>query len=639
VTGAGRHAAGHAIASPSVARNKAFRLASPVSPKYDAAQWRALLSDGANLPADRRLVSTVEWLADEWRTFSQGLRLPVDLGGGLSRETLFAVACANRDYADAHRSAGGSGVFSDNALNQPIKLNDYNDALGDSLGQWLFDASRTAAWEKSGPWPSDLDGIAEERIHRFSRKHALFDFFQQSLWEGWAIRGARDSRRPAVWTPDQQDFAKLTFAWNLRTRASPGSDPSRISKRWAGMTRAQRLGADLPATVVEVRRDADDSWKIEVGTPPATSAPLYFGWSCILADTYLAGFVDRPLPNRPDLNCRQLLKAWSVLETLAEKASATMCVDTFRGVKEVRLWALAFSKRQIQTVLERALGDVPASLIVDFLTWRPELQRGLWGSPLVAVPDEDSVCLVRPLLTGSYVLRRSEIWLDQGGFSDSQGNVKRGLAFEQRVRDAVAEAIRQNAVPTDARCAPRAINQKADGSEEIDLVLQLGGLLIVGDVKCFLFPADSRERYRYMRDLKAGAEQASRKARWLASNPEAAAHALGIAVERAASLRPIPIVVVNHGFGAGSQFGACRIVEAKYLETYLSKGDSRTWPDALRPALYTDQDQAEESFERSMAEPPALADYLERLVPTSYVFPTATTRAGLAISYYDMDEP
>ena len=407
------------------------------------------------------------------------------------------------------------------------------------------------------------------------------------------------------------------------------------------MTKTQRRKADLPATVAEVRRGSDSRWKVEVGTPPATSAatPLYFIWSCILGDTYLGGFLDRPLPAQPDLDCRQILRAWSVLETLAEMASATLRVHRFRGEKEVRQWALAFPKRQVATVLRRALGEVPAGSIVDFLTWRRELKKGLWGSSLVAVPDEDTVCLVRSLLTGSYVLRRTEIWLDRGGFSDSQGNVKKGLAYERMVRDAVAEAIRRNAVLTDARCAPEAIRLKADGSEEIDLVLQVGGLLVVGEVKCFLFPADSRERHRYMRDLKGGAEQASRKARWLASNPEVAAAALGIEVERAASLRPIPIVVANHGFGAASQFGGSRVVEAKYLETYLAKGGSITEPDAVRPAFYADQAQAEGRFEQSMAEPPALAAYLDCLVPTSYVFPTATSRAGLAISYYDMPEP
>lgn len=244
-TAAGRNAAGHSIAWPSAAREGPFRLASPVSPKYDAARRQALLADGPVSPADRRLVSTVEWLAREWKALSQGLPAPVELRGGISQETLLAVASVNRDYADAHRSAGGRGVFSDNALNQPVAINDYNDAIGDSLGQWLRDASVTGAWPEPGPWSTGLDGIAAERVHRFSRKHALFDFFQQGLWEGWAVRGAGDADQRPVWTPDDEGFAKRTFAWNLRTRTSPGSDPARISEEWARKTRAERRNAHL----------------------------------------------------------------------------------------------------------------------------------------------------------------------------------------------------------------------------------------------------------------------------------------------------------------------------------------------------------------------------------------------------------
>jgi hypothetical protein len=110
------------------------------APKYDAAQWQALFANGPVSPADRRLVSTVEWLAREFRAFSQSLPAPVDLRGGISREILFAVACASRDYANAHRSAGGRRVFFDNALNRPVAIDDYNDALGDSLAQWFGDS-------------------------------------------------------------------------------------------------------------------------------------------------------------------------------------------------------------------------------------------------------------------------------------------------------------------------------------------------------------------------------------------------------------------------------------------------------------------------------------------------------------------
>jgi hypothetical protein len=81
-----------------------------------------------------------------------------------------------------------------------------------------------------------------------------------------------------------------------------------------------------------------------------------------------------------------------VLEALADRASNAIRVHHFRREGDVRKWALAFPKRQIESALTRSLGEaVPAPAIVDFLTWRPGGYKGLWGKPLATVPGEPAV--------------------------------------------------------------------------------------------------------------------------------------------------------------------------------------------------------------------------------------------------------
>lgn len=112
-------------------------------------------------------------------------------------------------------------------------------------------------------------------------------------------------------------------------------------------------------------------------------------------------------------------------------------------------------------------------------------------------------------------------------------------AFEANVRKSVRAAIDANPLLDDARSAANGVKATKESPEQVDLVVQIGDLLVVGEVKCFLFPADSRERFRHRRKLKEAADQAWRKAQRLSSRPDVAARAPGISQAQAASLRPI----------------------------------------------------------------------------------------------------
>ena len=193
----------------------------------------------------------------------------------------------------------------------------------------------------------------------------------------------------------------------------------------------------------------------------------------------------------------------------------------------------------------------------------------------------------------------------------------------------LGQAVADNPLLDDTRCAPDGIKRAGGFAEQIDLVVQLGGLLVVGEIKCLLFPTEPRERFNYMRKLKDAAEQVWRKAAALASRPDIAARALGITEDRASRLRPVPIVVVNQGFGLASEIGGCRVVDAGLVERYLS--NSGEVPGSA--PFYSSQAEAVAGFEEAMAAPLSLRAALNRLAPAVYVFPT-TGPSGLRVTYF-----
>jgi hypothetical protein len=114
-----------------------------------------------------------------------------------------------------------------------------------------------------------------------------------------------------------------------------------------------------------------------------------------------------------------------------------------------------------------------------------------------------------------------------------------------------------------ARCATDSI--KRPGGEQVDLTVSFLDLLVVGEIKCFLYPIEPIEHFNYLKRLQAAADQATRKAQWLHENPQIVADALQISPDLASSLRPVPIVVTNHGAGFGLEIGGARVVDAHFL--------------------------------------------------------------------------
>ena len=623
------------------------RVKGPTSAEFDPEALKAFVEDSNVSSCDLRLVTSALWIA----VHSKALReiFPVDhasLGGAAS--TLMAVATMNRAYAtarrknmrvvrrSAHKGRGrliDPGVLPrfDGAGGQSVTIEDVVEAAVDAGESWLYAASKVPV---GGAWPEKADHVALRAQTRYELQRGLNVLWQQALWEGWNL----DSHEGhSVWVPADEPFALLFDAWQARGRSNLFQYSSIAIASWPAMSPQARRARGLPLSVVRAEGGRGRSRRRLLVEPPVLNAvpPTYFLEREALTGSYLADFLARPLPKQPDLDCELLLKAWHVLADLAEALAATANFDDFATLRAVGRSALCVRIPDVVDVLERSLGcgKPTAEHLAAFLTWRSNAYKGLWGCPLVPVPGGDEVCLARPVLLGSNPIRRTEIWLQNGGLNDDLSSAARGDAYEAGLRAQCRDAIAGDALLTDARCAPNAIKKTADFPEQIDLLVQLGDLLLVCEVKCFLFPADSRERLNYMEKLADAAEQAKRKAKALALHADASAKALGLADERAGQLRVVPLVVVNQEFGVSYDFDDCLVVDARFLLLYLGSGTyvphSVIAPKGTGYALgsstlYNSQTESAKCFEDTLRDPPTLSRFVDRLKWEPFPVPTQT---------------
>ena len=517
------------------------------------------------------------------------------------------------------------------------------DATVDAVDSWIFEA---VDGPLNGPSPPDLAVASIMNMRRFGGQRAHFDLWQQALWEDWRL-GRHEEQW--VFIPGDWDMAALQDAWLHRKESNFMGYVWIDQSTWPLMQPAMRRSKQLSLTVIGVEQRAGKRRRLVVGRPPITHMSAYAIAQAGLEGTYVNAFLTRALPKYADLSCALLLRAWHVLSDLTKVLAAERSRPTFTDFTNVRQWALVVRRSELVETLARALSvsDGVATQAIDFLSWSKGTYKGLWGAPFVPLPGQsDQLAIAASVLTHSNLVRTVEIWMTKGGLDDQLSKGSKGRSFEAELRADVREELKGNAVVRDTACAEHAVKKGPDFPEEIDLLVRFGTILLVGEVKCFLYPADSRERFNFLRNLRGACDQASRKAIAIGQRMDVAARALGISEADAQLLQVVPIVVLNQGYGMSLVSGNCVVTDAKFLKLYLGSA-TYTSEGAVNVAdggmatttrsLYRDAAEAVTNFESTMRSPPPLHRFRSLLRWTSFAFPT-TSGGALQIAQTELGQ-
>jgi hypothetical protein len=277
-----------------------------------------------------------------------------------------------------------------------------------------------------------------------------------------------------------------------------------------------------------------------------------------------------------------------------------------------REWFLAHAvlvpRTEIKHVLARALtlDENTLSSAIDFLTYQRR-SDGLWQKPLIPLNESEFLVAAAPLRYGNR-LRIAERWLSQGGFDLG----RRGPVFETLARGTFSEFLKESPFLNDYYVAPNPVFVGPD-REEVDLLVRIGRLLLVGEAKCQLFPAEPLEAYRFRERLKEGAVQATRKVVAVQSSLAELQSIVGLPSLEGISV--IPFVLSNHILGSGYPIHGVPIVDLLYLGTLLQQGYFRTMVIMGREGaedpgnlvrFYTDQADAERRIPKLLVEQPVV---------------------------------
>lgn len=206
----------------------------------------------------------------------------------------------------------------------------------------------------------------------------------------------------------------------------------------------------------------------------------------------------------------------------------------------------------------------------------------------------------------------------------SQGKLytEKGVQFEARLRTEMV-AIAESGRISNARVHKASIGRLKtckDACGDIDLLVNVGRTILVGEIKTLRFPARSIGVYNNISEIRTACGQAARKAKAVDESIGEVLQITGFgSVTDKENWKVLPFVVSNQAIGVGSSFDSIPIVDRQILDSYLGQGGyypaARLGPrgviiDKGQFHPYYDNDmEAEERIEDYLRNPPPIRRY------------------------------
>lgn len=565
------------------------KLAHPTSTAFDLQDWLASIGDDTVVTdRDATLLRAAMVIGTNLRSLRQQHMDTLFASLSPQQVMVYAIGDANRAWALLGRKSreqrladaeASSVVFTSGisqrklnvgSLTPPANADDLNTAMVDTLPHWFAQALK----QKGAAHQADFDyvGMGGKVQYVLSLEHALSEAWRQVLWEPWTVKEVEEGW---YFSPPRDSGHELWRAWVWREQSNllqqsflfadiEGTRPKFISKT--------AIGASHDGT----------SWWLTVGEPSAAQSDRHRTELEVLDASYVSAFLDIPLSAAESRMTARLL-ALAVL-ALQDAGRCMVSDETdveFQDEGQLQMLSCALPRGDLRLHLSQALdiGEELADACLERLISSPSkdltatFRDGLWHRPLVAIPGDDRLRMVLGSLLWGSPVRRVERWLKDGNPSGDLSGTSQGLRHEALLRQRFQVALGGNDLLNGVH-SPVVFLPPAKGGEEIDGLLRIGNTLLVLEIKCFIAPADPIDRHGYLVKLEEACEQANRKADWL--DRDRSRIPVEVAGSEPGALRIVPLVVVNQGSGVSFRYADCVVVDASYLELYLSTGTYRS---------------------------------------------------------------
>lgn len=219
--------------------------------------------------------------------------------------------------------------------------------------------------------------------------------------------------------------------------------------------------------------------------------------------------LNMPLPKLGNFSLQEIIRGWRLLHSLSFVIFSNLGNSPKFENSSFLRYAPRIDKDLLCDVFIRSmsLSKSTAYNLIQVFVFNNIKSGDLWSQPLIEV-DNDFL-LVIPCIYSVQLQRIVEIWMRQGGLDLSM----RGEEFERYCRKELIDALKVSPIREHVIILENSLNFKPQGdrTEEVDIVIIIGGTVLLIEAKCILWPENSIQFANYYSTIEYAVAQISRK--------------------------------------------------------------------------------------------------------------------------------
>ena len=279
------------------------------------------------------------------------------------------------------------------------------------------------------------------------------------------------------------------------------------------------------------------------------------------------------------------------------------------NIKKLNEYSPKFKRLEVAHAISKSIDEPVKKIesIIEFLTFKIDKNIDLWCHPVIDLKNGE-ITLLSSALEGGVLDRITEHWLVTSKFDlQIKGNV-----YEKLVTEMVKVAIEENELFKNYN-SPISVEIKINNCrEEIDFLMRLGNIVIVGECKSVVVTDSSISHHRTKEILQHASEQAKRKSIFARENIDKVFEKCKWKFEKEIEYKFIPLVIISNKINSGFKFNDVFVSDEILLERYFSNNempllssvqcDKIAWFE-----LYKTEKEAIENFPIYLENPPQLS--------------------------------
>lgn len=252
--------------------------------------------------------------------------------------------------------------------------------------------------------------------------------------------------------------------------------------------------------------------------------------------------------------------------------------------------------------------------IINFLTFpnpriKQKYRSDLWRTPLIEISDNELLFVLDPILH-PVGIRCFEGWMGNAGVNLDQ----KGKPFEEFIKVNLNHVLESNKFIKNFHIMKRNEISINGESEEIDLLVVIDNLIIIGEAKCIVSSDSATSYWHSLETIKNASEQIERKNYFIKDNLKNVFKELKWQFDPNIQYIIQPIVITSNGIGAGYSFFDVPIIDTSILINYFRSPicpliSNKQLDHSVYLKLYENIETLILNFQKFIENPPPIQSY------------------------------